>query len=221
MNIARLTSMDERVNRRYVAPRRAAAAGQTRHRILQASRALFVARGWQGTTVAEIARQAEVSVDTVYASVGRKPMIIRAAIDDVLGEGRGPVPAEQRRYVEDVRAAPTAEDKIATYTAALGRLMPDIAPLLLTLRDAGSTDADCAQAWHDITGRRADNMLQFAADLRKTGRLRRDLSDQAVADLVWATNSPEYHSLLTSRGWTTLQYTEHLNDLWQRLLLAG
>lgn len=212
--------MSERVNRRYVAPRRAAAAAETRQRILRAARDLFVAHGWEGTAIAEIARRAEVSVDTVYASIGRKPVIICQVVDDALGEGRGPVPAEQRGYVVEVRAAQTAEDKIATYAAALGRLMPTVASLLLTLRDAGATDRDCARAWQEITERRARNMLLFAADLRVTGQVRRDLTDQAVADLVWATNSPEYYTLLRSRGWSDDVYAGHLTDLWCRLLLA-
>jgi AcrR family transcriptional regulator len=212
--------MSERVNRRYVAPKRVAAAAQTRDRILRAAHALFVAHGWEGTPVSEIARRAKVSVDTVYASVGRKPVLIREVIDDVLGQGRGPVPAEQRSYVADVRAAGTAEDKITIYATALGHLMPQVAPLLLTLRDAGASDPECAQAWREISERRARNMLGFAADLRQTGRLRVDLPDRAVADLVWATNSPEYYTLLRSRGWSERQYAEHLSDLWRRLLLA-
>jgi len=215
-----LGPVSEHVNRRYVAPKRAAAAAQTRRRILTAAHDLFVAHGWDGTAIAEVARRAGVSVDTVYASIGRKPVLIRQLIDDLLGEGRGPVPAEQRGYVVDVRAAPTAEDKIATYATALGHLMPKVAPLLLTLRDAGATDRDCAQAWREITERRARNMLLFAADLRQTGRLRLDLPDQIVADLVWTTNSPEYYTLLRSRDWSDRDYAEHLSDLWCRLLLA-
>lgn len=177
--------------------------------------------GWTKTAVAEIARRAGVSVDTVYVAVGRKPVLIRQVIDDVLGEGRGPVPAEQRRYLADIRAAVSAPDKIAIYAQALGRLMPEVSPLLLTLRDAGDEDTDCEQVWREITDRRAANMLLFASDLRATGQLREDLSDQAVADLVWTTNSPEYYALLRSRGWSTQRYLDHLIDLWRRLLLTS
>jgi AcrR family transcriptional regulator len=212
--------MPEPVNRRYVAPRREAAAAHTRGRILEAARRLFSAQGWAGTAVAAIADEARVSVDTVYASIGRKPVIIRTVIDDVLGEGRGPVAAEQRRYVLELRAAPSAADKITIYATALGRLMPEIAPLLLTLRDAAATDADCALVWQEITERRARNMVQLAADLRVTGQLRADLTDQAIGDLIWATNSPEYYSLISSRGWSPTRYAEHLADLWTRLLLT-
>ncbi len=220
--MAKLGLMSDRVNRRrYSAPKRDAAAARTRDSVLRAARELFTVNGWNGTAVAEIARRAEVSVDTVYVAVGRKPVLILQVIDDVLGEGRGPVPAEQRRYVEDVRAAVAAPDKIAIYARALGRLMPTVSPLLVTLRDAGADDTDCQQAWQEITDRRAANMLLFAADLRSTGQLREDLTDHAVADLVWTTNSPEYYALLRSRRWSTQRYVDHLVDLWRRLLLTS
>lgn len=218
--MAKLGSMSSPVNRRrYVAPQRAAAAARTRDAILSAARELFSARGYDGTAVTEIARRARVSVDTVYAAVGRKPELIRQVIDQILGEGRGPVPAEQRGYVEEIRAAATGEDKIAVYARALGRLMPDVAPLLLALRDAGANDPTCRLVWTEIGERRATNMRLFAADLRATGQVRHDLDDQVVADVVWATNSPEYFTLLRSRGWSPARYADHLTDLWCRQLL--
>ena len=207
--------------RRYVSPSRAAAAAQTRERVVRAARELFASNGWEGTPIVEVARRADVSVDTVYATVGRKPVLLRQVVDTVLGEGRGPVPAERRRYVEDVRAAATAPEKITAYAGGLGRVMPEVAPLLLALRDAGTSDPDCAAAWHEVVDRRAENMRSFAADLRGTGELRPDLDDATVADLVWATNSPEYYTLLTSRGWTVERYVEHLTDLWCRLLITA
>lgn len=62
-------------------------------------------------------------------------------------------------------------------------------------------------------------MLRFAADLRATGQLRDDLTNQQVADLVWSTNSPEYFQLLASRGHTPHHYAQFIADLWNRTLL--
>jgi AcrR family transcriptional regulator len=206
--------------RRYDATRRREAADRTRGRILEAAGTLFREQGYEPTTVARIARRAEVSVDTVYASVGRKPQLVRMVIDDLLGEGRGPVQAEQREYVERIRAAEGAVAKLATYAAALARLHPQVAPLVEALRDAGRGDEECRRAWHELVERRASNMRAFAADLRSTGDVRDDLDDVAVGDIVWATNSPEYFLLLASRGWSPDRYREHLVDLWSRLLLS-
>ena len=47
----------------------------------------------------------KVSVDTLYASVGRKPQLLLAVHDMALGSSDEPVAAEQRDYVAAMRAA--------------------------------------------------------------------------------------------------------------------
>ena len=54
-----------------------------------------------------------------------------------------------------------------------------------------------------------------------TGELRADLTDDEVADIVWAMNSADYYALLDRRGWTPERYGRHLADAWRRILLAG
>jgi len=96
--------------------------------------------------VAAVADRADVSVDTIYASVGRKPQLMLAVIDVVLGEGNDPVPAEQRDYVRAIRAAESAADKIHVYAAALGRVLTATADLQEALRHAAQTDADAPRS---------------------------------------------------------------------------
>ena len=61
---------------KYHSQRRQEQAEATRQAILDAARALFIERGYAGTTVADIAAVARVAVPTVYASVGTKPSIL-------------------------------------------------------------------------------------------------------------------------------------------------
>jgi hypothetical protein len=64
-------------------------------------------------------------------------------------------------------------------------------------------------------------MRAFASELRATGELRTDLSDDDIADIVWSMNGPEYWTLLVrDRGWSSEQFGNHLIDAWQRLFLA-
>jgi AcrR family transcriptional regulator len=204
--------------RRYDATTRRRRAEATRRRILRAAASLFAEHGYAGTAVAEVARRAGVSVDTVYASVGRKPQMLLAVHDAVLGGGDA-VPAEQRDYVRAVRAASGARAKITVYADALGRLLPDTVPIAEALRVAGLTDPDCRTVREGLDERRARNMRLFAADLRATGELRDDLTDDDVADLVWSMNSPEYYRLVTGRGATPGQYAARVADVWTRTLL--
>jgi AcrR family transcriptional regulator len=206
--------------RAYRSPRRTEGAARTRERIIASARKLLSDKGYAATTVTEVARAAAVSVDTLYASVGRKPQLVLAVVDDILGEGQGAVPAAQRAYVAGVQAAVGLRAKVDAYASAMGRLQPEIAPLLRALAFAGEEDAACAAAFRHIDERRAANMRLLAADLRTTGELRPDLDDAAVGDLIWSTNSWEYFDLLRRRGFTPGRYAAHLADLWFRALVA-
>lgn len=225
MNAATLGLVPSPVNgsespRPYRSPRREEQAARTRHAILQAARHLFVGRGYAETTVADVARAAGVSVDTLYASVGRKPQLLLAVHDMELGSSDAPIPALQREYVAAVTSAEGARAKLATYAEALGRVFPTAVPLAEALRVAALGDAECRRVWDGLNARRAANMLLLARDLRSTGELREDLTDEDVAHLIWTTNSPEFYQLVTSGGRTGEDYAATVRDLWTRTLLA-
>jgi AcrR family transcriptional regulator len=212
--------MAEPVKRSYDGSRRRAAAEATRRAILAAAGELFTEGGYAATSVQAVADRAGVSLDTVYASVGRKPQLLLAVHDAALAGGPAPVPAEQRGYVQAVRAAPTAEAKIRTYADALARVLPRTVPIMRALREAGATEPECLAQHDAISERRAANMRLLVADLRATGELRPELSDDDAADLVWSLNSPEWFGLVTGRGRTPQQYADLLADVLVRTLLA-
>lgn len=206
--------------RRYSSAKRAEQAAATRVAVLRAARELFTTQGYADTAVADVAREAGVSVDTLYARVGRKPQLLLAVHDMVLGGSDEPIGAEQRDYVQAVRAAVGARAKLTTYAEALGRLLPRTVPLADALRIAAQGDRDCRAVWEGLNARRAANMRLLAQDLRATGELREDLSDADVAHLVWTTNAPEYYLLATAGGRTGEDYARTVADLWTRTLLA-
>lgn len=207
--------------RSYASPVRQERAARTRERVLEAAAELFLEKGYAATTAREIAARAGVSVDTVYTGVGRKPQLMLELVERAISGGPGAVPAQERAYVQAVRAAPTARAKIELYARALGTLLPRLAPLVRVLQEAAPSDAACARLWRTVADRRSANMLLFAQDLRATGELRDDLSDEEVADLVWSTNAPEYYQLLADRGWAPARFERLLVDLWTRVLLRG
>jgi AcrR family transcriptional regulator len=207
--------------RTYRSPVRKAQAVETRTGILRAARDLMGSQGYAATTVAQIARRARVSVDTVYNSVGRKPELALAALDLLLADADEPLPAQQRDYVAAIRAAEGAAAKLEIYAAAVARLAPKIAPLVQALVRAGEDDPACGAAATRLEERRAANMRLLAADLRSTGELRGDLDDDTVADLIWSTNAVEYYLLLERRGWGAERYGVFLADLWKRTLIAS
>jgi hypothetical protein len=144
--------------------------------------------------------------------------VVEAAIS---GSGRA-VPAAERAYVQALRAAPTATQKIDTYAAALAEMCPRTGPVFEALRIAAASEPTCAALHHEIIERRASNMRLLAAELRTTGSVRGDLSDADLADIVWAMNSADYYLLLVQRrGWTPQHLGEHLAETWTRLFLVA
>ena len=205
--------------RRYRSGVREERARATRRSVLRAAQELFAAQGYPDTTVAEVAARAGVSVDTVYASVGRKPALLLAAHDLALSGGDDPLPAEQRDYLAAVRAAEGARAKLTTYAAALAQRFPATAPLAEALRVAGQTEAACQEVWTSLRERRLAGMAVLAGELQATGEVRADLSDEDVAHLLWTTGAPELFSLHVARR-TPEQYAVMLADLWVRTLLG-
>ena len=208
------------VKRQYDASKRREAAARTRGAILKAAQALFGERGYAATPMAAIAERAGVALDTVYASVGRKPEVARLLIESAISGSSQAVAAEERDYVRAIRAAPDAETKIAIYASAMRAIAGRLAPVLGIIQQAAPAEPDLAALWREIAERRAANMQRFVTDLAAVATLRVDSG--AAADIVWATNAPELYQLLVcQRGWTPERYEHFLADTWRRLLLAG
>lgn len=222
-SIAKLVRMEPAVKRRaYSSPRRAQAARQTKAAILAASRPLFISQGYAGTTVAAIAEDAGVAVDTVYASVGRKPQVFRLLLESALSGTDEEVPALERDYVKQIEATSDAVVKLAVYAEAVTSIQGRLAPLFVVVRQAAATEPELAALWTSIAERRLTNMRLFAASLQRTGQLRPELSIEKVADIVWSMNSPDYYLLLVKeRGWKPEDFQEWLLEAWQRLLLTA
>ena len=199
---------------------RRARSDATRQRIVDTARTMMLERGYRATTIAEIARRAEVHVDTVYELVGRKPILLRELIEQAISGTDRAVVAEDRDYVRSIQAEHDARGKLAIYAKATREVHGRIAPLLVALRDAATSEPEAHQVWLDISDRRAMNMRKFARDLQNAEGLRVGLSIEQAADVIWATNSAEIYVMLTSeRGWTDERYETWLADLWSRFLL--
>jgi AcrR family transcriptional regulator len=219
MNIGIMTRMPGPVKRRYDATRRRQGAARTRAAILDAARDLFAERGYAATAMTAIADRAGVALDTVYASVGRKPELARLLIETAISGTDQAVPAEQRDYVRAIQAAPDADTKIAIYAAAIAAIAPRLALVLGIIQQAAHDEPGLAALWTQIAERRSANMRLFVADLATVAPLRLD-PDQA-ADIVWATNATEMYQLLVGqRGWSPQRYERFLADTWHRVLLA-
>jgi AcrR family transcriptional regulator len=206
--------------RRYESPIRAEAAERTRQRILDAARALFIEQGYAAMTMQAVADTAGVALDTVYATVGKKPLLARLLVETAISNTDHEVPAEQRAYVQRVRAAPSAREKLEIYAVATTEIQARLAPLVRALEAASTAHPDLGAMWCEIAERRAQNMKKLAAELMRTGEVRAGLAADRIADTLWVGGSPQLFTLLVGeRGWSEREYAAWLADTWRRLLL--
>lgn len=206
--------------RSYASGRRQAGSGTTRQRIIDAARELILLRGYRATTIAAVARRAEVNVDTIYQLVGRKPVLLRELIEQAISGQDHAVAAEERAGISAIRAEPDPALRLVMYARLIRETHVRLAPLFVALRDAATTEPEATEVWREISDRRAINMRKFVGEIHAAGGLRPDLSIDDAADTLWATNSPELFVMLTGeRGWEPDHYEHWLAATWQRLLL--
>jgi AcrR family transcriptional regulator len=206
--------------RHYDTRGRQASARETRRRILAAAGRLFLERGYAPTTMAAIAEEADVSIETIYLSIGGKASLVRYLVETALSGTNEPVPALQREGVQEVRAEPDPRRKVQVFARIVRLLLERLAPIWQVVLQAAPADVELSALVDELLQRHASNMRLVVEHLAETGRLRPELSIDVARDVVWAMNSPEFYGLFVlGRGWTGEMFESWLADAWQRLLL--
>ena len=197
--------------RTYDASGRRAQARRSRAEVVSTARRLFLASGYSATTVAAVAAEAGVSVETVYKTFGGKPGLVRAIRDEAL-TGAGPEPAERRS--DELQAAESNPSAIIRGWARLTlEVSPRVTPILLLVRDAGVTDPEMALLRAEMDHARLKRMTHNATTLASRGHLREGLSLERAAEVMWTYSSPElFHLLVGTLGWPLEQYGDFIAD---------
>lgn len=207
--------------RRYDSPVRREQARQTRAAVVRAAHRRFLADGYASTTLAAVARDAGVSVDTVYAVFGSKRGLLAAVMDVNVGGDDQPLAVLDRELPQRMRAESDQRRQISLFATGMAGELERIRPLDDVLRSAAAADPDVAAARHEQNDvQRHAAMATVVGWVRARGQLRSGLDDAAAADVVWTLTSPEvHHMLLTTRGWTRSQYETWLRETLERALL--
>jgi AcrR family transcriptional regulator len=187
---------------------------QARRRILEAAYELFLERGYPGTTMAQVARTAGVSVETVYKAFGTKAALAKQLWDVTLVGDDQPVPLARRPEFTAITAEPDPLRMLAGY-AALGRVLFErLGPLLrVIVEGAQADDPELRDLLATIERERLAGAGGFVASLAGRGLLRDGLDPEAARDVLWTLISHEVCRLLVDgRGWSL--------DRWERWLAA-
>ena len=194
-------------SRSYDSSRRQAQARQTRLAVLDAARRRFLAVGFSNTTMAAVAADADVSVETIYKVFGNKAGLVKAVFDVAIVGDDEPIPLMQREFVQRNIAEPDPRKKLIAYGAHLAAVSPRACPILLVVRDAAATDAGAAEVWARLQTERLTGMTVFARHLREGGHLRKGVTMEEARDVLWTHNSVELWDLLVNqRQWSNKRF---------------
>jgi TetR/AcrR family transcriptional regulator, regulator of autoinduction and epiphytic fitness len=206
--------------RTYDSSRRKEQARQTRRQITEAARILFVVRGYSGATMESIAKEADVAVETVYASFGNKRAILSHLIGVSLVGDDEPSPLLQRPGPMSAMQEKDQHRQIRMFAADMVEIMERVAPLFEVMRAAAKTEPDIAEMLQKLLAERLTGMKVFVNALLSNGPLQGGLSLERGAETIWAISSAEVYSLLVKdRGWTTGEYKEWLTDTLDKLII--
>ena len=207
--------------RAYRSELRAEQARQTRMKVLDAAQALFGGRGYAGTTVEAIAREAGVAVDTVYASFRSKAGVLHALIDVRAGGDDAPVELLDREGPQAVRVERDQRRQVTAFAGGVADIIERARPVDDIMRGAAEVDPEIAALRAEVQQGRYRNMRQFVSWLAANGPLGDRLSEDEAAAIVWTLTSPEVHRLLrTERGWPAARYRAWLGETLAQTLLA-
>src|SRR5947209_297781 len=106
-----------------------ARSAKTRARILAAATRLFLRDGYQAATMAAIAAEAGVAVQSLYVRFGGKLDILAAALDVAIVGDDAPVPLLERPWFAAVVASPDGRAALARFLAEIRRVLERTQPL--------------------------------------------------------------------------------------------
>jgi AcrR family transcriptional regulator len=217
-------SEDVKPRRRYDSTRRQAQAAQTREDILRAAREVFVQRGYAGTTLAAVARDAGVVVETIYRSFGGKAGLFKAVVETAVAGGvaRAQVPVEQRPAVRAVIDQSDPQSQLEGYAATQPGIHARMGPLMRVLAGAAATHPELATVQREMEDFRLAGLARFTRLLAERGALRPGLCAEDARDILWTLAShATYDQLVTERGWSPERYQIWLADTLRHALLSS
>ena len=187
----------------------------TRTRILAAATARFVRDGYLATTMAAIAEDSDVVVQSLYLRFGSKLAILKAALDAAVVGDLEPIPLLDRAWVQRVRELEDGSGAVRLFVAEakviMGRTYPIYAAVL------GAAAGEAGELLAENRRQRYEGNLAIAQLLAEKAGFASGLSVPSSADRIFGLVSEDHYGLLVAhRGWSPDQW-----EVWCADLLVG
>ena len=192
-------------------------ARATRERILAAAYELFATRGYQATTMPDIAAAAGVAVQTVYFVFHTKAALLEQVYATaVLGADQiRPIDSDwYRRAVTD----PDPGRSLATMITGVLPIAARLAPLAATMETVDDTDVQAVRTEKEALRRHLHR--SYVEHLKESEALRAELTVDAATDLFLGLCSPAmFHQMTVTLRWTAQRWESTLHELLRHALL--
>ena len=204
---------DVKQKRSYTAGLRQEQAEMTRRRILEAARRLLAAGGYSTVTMDDIAREAGVAYQTVYAVFGTKLRLAEAMI-----EAGWPHIDEAMKLVDQVRESADAKVWLRTAARVTRQINEPCGDLVRFMRESG--DPVLLARYRTVEDERFSQLRELADMLERSGRLRSTITSSEALAVLWAMTGADWYSqLVFQRTWSPARYEEWLGEALISLLL--
>ena len=205
--------------KKYDSSRRQEQARETRQRIIDAARDLFVAKGYGHTTIGDVASTAGVAVETVYAAFGNKRTLLRQAWYVSFRGDESDVPLWDRPEIRQVIAEPDLARRFEAQAIVLTGVFRRITPLLLALRGAAASEHAAAAMLAEFDERRLGAAGRYARAASESGQLA--VTETECRDVLWATlDGSLWQRMVAELGWSDEAFAAWLGRLWVSMLVA-
>ncbi|MGH9172549.1 MAG: TetR/AcrR family transcriptional regulator [Acidimicrobiales bacterium] len=175
----------------------------TRNRVIGAATALFAERGYTATTMADIARVAGVSMQSVYSAGRSKADLLHAAVDLAVAGDDQEVLVHERPLFQAVAAEPDPARQVQMLADLICTIQERSEFIRAAEREGAAVEpilAEHLQAAH----RRRYETFRTGIAMLPADRLR--YSPEECTETAWAVASTDVFMLLRHvRGWTWAQ----------------
>lgn len=212
--------MSTPVKRSYDATGRQARAQQTRQRVMDVAHDLFIAQGYGRTTIADIARGADVSVETIYSAFGNKAALLRKIWYARFRGDDQDIRLLHRPEIQEMLAEPDLVVRLHRHARVVTPILRRFVPLHRAIEAAVTSEPAAAAMVAEYDAGRLDASTHYAKAAKKTGQLA--VSTAECRDIFSATlDGTLWHRLVHERGWSDKRFAAFLGELWVSVLMQS
>lgn len=190
-------------------------AEATEARVVAAATELFVARGYRGTTMSDVAQAAGVSDRTVYVRFATKADLLNRAIGVAVVGDAQPIGLSRRDWAVAAMSAPTLEERLAADAEGSTALFVRLAPLVAVASQVEADEPVITESARAGRMGTLDHQRRFWTHLRDDGLMNPDSDlDWVIATAGLAGTSEVYLSMTRTTDWTPADYRRWRHRTW-------